>query len=108
MKMEDKKNGLRKMLCRNCSRWAGENKYHLGPYGGTPDSMCPYDDKGRPRTGFKFIRAYYGTAVNEIGVEDYREMEAEGCEYEDEPTQNHIQYDSYSMNSITQSIGDIA
>ena len=107
-RMDDKKNNLRKLLCRNCSRWAGENKYHLGPYGGTQDSLCPYDDKGRPRPGFQFIRSYYGTAVNEIGVEDYRELESEGIEFEDNNMNTIDRHDSYSMNLITQSMGDIS
>ena len=29
------------LLCLHCSRIAGVNKYHEGPYGGGPDSLCP-------------------------------------------------------------------
>ena len=104
--INEKRDNLRKMLCRNCSRWSGTNKYHFGPYGGTPDSMCPLDDKGRPRNGFKFIRAYYGTDVNEIGVEDYRDLETEGVEYEDSSV-NQLQPNNFGMELITQSIGSI-
>ena len=105
---QEKKDGLRKMLCRNCSRWSGMNKYHQGPYGGTPESMCPIDDKGRPRAGFKFIRAYFGTSVNEIGVEDYRDIETDGVEYED-TTVNNVNHASgaynYGTELLHQSIG---
>ena len=103
--MNDKKDGLRKLLCRNCSRWSGTNKYHLGPYGGTKDSMCPLDDRGRPRPGFKFIGAYYGTEVNAIGVEDYRDIETDGVEYETSVSQIQ-EPDNFGMDLITQSIGN--
>ena len=107
--MNEKRTGLRRMLCRNCSRWAGENRYHPGPFGGTSDSNCPFDDKGRTRPGYKFIRAYYGTAVNEIGVEDFRELEEEGCEFEDDQQINHFNsnYDSFDMTHFENSIGNI-
>lgn len=102
--MADKRDGLRKLLCRNCSRWSGTNKYHLGPYGGTKESMCPIDDKGRPREGFRFMQAYYGTEVNEIGVEDYRDLESEGIEYETGVNQVQVN-NNFGMELITQSIG---
>ena len=104
MNTTEKKDNLRKLLCRNCSRWSGTNKYHQGPYGGTRDSMCPIDDKGRPRAGFKFIGAYFGTDVNEIGVEDYREMETDGIEYE-ETSVNTVASYNYSNDLIYNSIG---
>ena len=114
MSMEDKRNGLRRLLCRNCSRWAGENRYHQGPYGGTSESKCPYDDKGRPRPGYRFIRAYFGTDVNEIGVEDINAIDDEGCDYEEPSNINTINYnpyevdrDSYDMTHMHQSIGSI-
>ena len=83
------------------------NKYHQGPYGGTPDSMCPIDNKGRPRTGFKFIGAYFGKEVNEIGVEDYRDIETDGVEYENSNVNNVNSTDTYNFGSelIHQSIG---
>ena len=102
----EKKDGLQKLLCRNCSRWSGTNKYHQAPYGGTPESMCPIDNKGRPRAGFKFIRAYYGTEVNEIGVDDYRDIETDGVEYE-QPTVNTVDTYNYGSELIYQSIGDL-
>ena len=104
---QEKKDGLRKLLCRNCSRWAGANRYHQGPYGGTPESMCPIDDKGRPRAGFKFVRAYYGTDVNAIGVEDYRDIETDGIEYE-QTSVNNVEHQgtyNYGADLINQSIG---
>ena len=104
MNMAEKRDSLRKLLCRNCSRWAGENKYHHGPYGGTPESMCPIDDKGRPRTGFKYIRMFYGSDINEIGVEDYRDIGVEGIEYET-PEVNGIETYNYGNDLIHQSIG---
>ena len=105
---DEKRDGLRKLLCRNCSRWAGENKYHQGPYGGTPDSLCPIDDKGRPRAGFRFIQAYFGSDVNEVGVEDYRILECDGIEYEPTSNQsvNGVESHNFSMDLITQSIGN--
>ena len=108
MGSQEKKEGLRKLLCRNCSRWSGTNKYHQGPYGGTPESMCPIDDKGRPRAGFKFIRAYYKTDVNEIGVEDYRDIETDGVEYENTTVNNVANTNNtynYGTELIHQSIG---
>ena len=107
MGKQEKKEGLLKLLCRNCSRWSGTNKYHQGPYGGTPESMCPIDDKGRPRPGFKFIRAYYGTDINEIGVEDYRDIETDGVEYEHTSVNNVTNTNAYNYGNelISQSIG---
>ena len=102
----EKKEGLRKLLCRNCSRWAGTNKYHHGPYGGTRESMCPIDDKGRPRAGFKFIGTYYGTDVNAIGVEDYRDIETDGIEYE-QTSVNNVDGYNYGSDLIYQSIGGL-
>ena len=104
MGVSEKRDALRKLLCRNCSRWAGTNRYHHGPYGGTPESMCPIDDKGKPRPGFRFIRAFFGTMVNEVGVEDYRDIEVEGIEYET-PAVNGIQTYNYGNDLIQQSIG---
>ena len=106
--MDEKRTGLRRLLCRNCSRWAGENKYHNGPYGGTSDSNCPYDDKGRSRPGYGFIRAYYGTDVNLIDVESYLELDHEGCEYGEDHTVNTVRdTDSYNMTHIINSVGNI-
>ena len=104
MNMTEKRDSLRKLLCRNCSRWAGENRYHHGPYGGTPDSMCPIDDKGRQRAGFKFIRMFFGSDINEIGVEDYRDIGIEGIEYET-PEVNGVETYNYGNDLIHQSIG---
>ena len=70
--------------------------------------MCPIDDKGRPRSGFKFIRAYYGTEVYEIGVEDYRELETDGIEYEQTSEVNSVHtHQNFGMDLIHQSIGSI-
>ena len=66
--------------------------------------MCPIDDKGKARAGFRFIRAFFGTMVNEIGVEDYRDIEVEGVEYET-PNVNGIQSYNYGNDLIHQSIG---
>ena len=71
-----------KLLCTHCSRHAGTNKYHLGPYGGGPESKCPFDTRGIRRPGFQFISAIFDTAVNALDIPDYRDLESEGLEYE--------------------------
>ena len=68
--------------------------------------MCPIDDKGRPRAGFRFIGAYYGTEVNEIGVEDYRDIETDGVEYE-QTSVNNVASHNYGTELIYQSIGGL-
>ena len=67
--------------------------------------MCPIDDKGRTRTGFKFIGAYFGSKVNEIGVEDYRDLESEGIEYEDTDVNNIGVNYNFGSELLNQSIG---
>ena len=83
----DNKNRLRKLLCMSCSRWAGENKYHQGPWGGGPSSNCPYDKNGRRRPGYRFLASIFGEDVNCIQIEHYLDIESEGLEYE---TVNHV------------------
>ena len=78
----DNKNRLRKLLCMSCSRWAGENKYHQGPWGGGPSSNCPYDKNGRRRPGYRFLASIFGEDVNCIQIEHYLDIESEGLEYE--------------------------
>ena len=70
---------LRKYLCRSCSSWAGCNKYHVGPYGGGPGTKCPYDRNGNKRVDkngkpFPFIKMIEGVAVENIQMEDYRDI----------------------------------
>ena len=85
---------LRRLLCRNCSKWAGTNKYHQGPYGGTPESNCPYDRNGKPRPGYRFIGKIEGINVVEFDIPDVGEIDAVGLEYEDET----IDYVDNSVN----------
>ena len=80
------------LLCLHCSRIAGVNKYHEGPYGGGPDSLCPYDKDGNRRPGKRFISHIFDTSVNELDIPDLKEAEAEGLVYEDEDKEevNHL------------------
>ena len=79
------------LLCLHCSRIAGVNKYHEGPYGGGPDSLCPYDKEGRKRPGKTFVSHIFDTSVNELGIPDLKEAEAEGLVYEEEKEEvNHL------------------
>lgn len=69
--------------------------------------MCPIDDKGNKRPGFRFIASYYGTEVNEVGVEDYRDIESDGIEYETTPAVNGIGSSyNFGMDLIQQSIAN--
>ena len=89
-------NRLRKYLCRHCSSVAGKNKYHVGGFGGGPDSKCPYDRNGRTRKDrngnpYKFIRSIEGLGVEHIPVDDYRHVFnindsniEDGLEYDDD------------------------
>ena len=86
---DSNRNRLRRLLCMHCSRWAGENRYHQGPWGGGPSSNCPYDKNGRLRPGYRFIGAIHGTSVHSIQVENYHDIESEGLEYE-EPALHQI------------------
>ena len=46
--------------------------------------------------------------MNAIEVENYQDLDLEGCEYDDNHTVNTVSdYDSYNMAHITQSIGNI-
>ena len=64
--------------------------YHLGPKGGKSGSQCPYDDRGRYRSKYSHITHILGVNVNNIGMEDYRQKEAEGLTFSNENTQNAI------------------
>ena len=86
---DSNENRLRRLLCMHCSRWAGKNKYHQGPWGGGPSSNCPYDKSGRIRPGYRFLGRIYGQDVNSIQVESFHDIEADGLEYE-EPAVNQI------------------
>ena len=79
----DLKKRLQHLLCRHCSKWAGENRYHTGIKGTGPNSSCPYDANGRIRPNRKFIGRIAGVEVNEVGVEDYRSSETDDFEYFD-------------------------
>ena len=87
-----------RMLCRNCSRWAGTNKYHHGPFGGTPDSNCPYDRNGQLRQGYRFIRAIDGINAIDLGIPDVDDIDTAGVEYEDI---NHINSGGSSIVNYT-------
>ena len=87
---------LRRLLCRNCSKWAGTNKYHQGPYGGTIESNCPYDRNGKIRPGYRFIGKIEGINVVDFGIPDVNEIDAIGLEYEDDV----IDYVDNSANII--------
>ena len=80
---------LRRLLCMHCSRCAGQNKYHQGPWGGGPNSNCPYNKNGQLRAGYQFLARLYGEDVCNINVEHYEDIENEGLEYET-PDVNHI------------------
>lgn len=82
-------NRLRRLLCMHCSRCAGTNKYHQGPWGGGPSSNCPYDKNGRRRPGLRFLARIFGENVNEVSVEHYQDIDNEGLEYES-PSMNQI------------------
>lgn len=68
----DVRKRLQSMLCRHCSKWAGENRYHTGAKGGDPNSACPYDQNGNKRPNKKFVQRIAGLEVAEVGVEDFR------------------------------------
>ena len=80
------RNRLQRLLCRNCSKWAGTNKYHQPTFGGTPNSNCPYDRNGRIRPGYRFIGRIDGTDVTEFDIPDVATLDNEGIEYEEENT----------------------
>ena len=82
-------NKLRRLLCMHCSRWAGKNKYHQGPWGGGPSSNCPYDKSGRLRPGYRFLARIYKQDVNSISIEHYQDIENDGLEYE-QPNMSQI------------------
>ena len=82
-------NRLKRMLCMSCSRWAGTNKYHIGPWGGGPNSNCPYDRSGNIRPGYKFITHIYGAPVENIQMIGYQDIECEGLEFAS-PSVNQI------------------
>ena len=92
------KQRLMKLLCSHCSRHAGTNKYHHGPYGGGPGSKCPYDSRGVYRPGMKFITAVYGEDVNALGIPDWQEIEADGLSYDD-PDVNMVQNGQSLLNT---------
>ena len=82
--MNEKKKRLLSLLCTHCSRHAGRNRYHPGPRGGGPGTMCPYDTRGVLRPGYKFVGSVYDTEISMIEVPDYRDIEMEGLKYEDD------------------------
>ena len=86
----EKRKKLLSLLCTHCSRHAGRNKYHPGPYGGGPGSKCPYDSRGILRPGYRFVSAVYKTSINSIEIPDYRELENEGLDYEENDEVNAI------------------
>ena len=86
---------LIRMLCRNCSRWAGTNKYHHGPYGGTPNSNCPYDQNGQLRQGYRFIRAIDGINAVDLGIPEIDVDDNTGIEYDD--AVNNVRIDTPSI-----------
>ena len=85
----DVKKRLQNMLCRHCSKWAGENRYHAGAKGGDVNSACPYDQNGKLRPNRKFVGRIAGIDVEEVGVEDYRSSEIDDLEYYD-PDENEV------------------
>ena len=72
------------MLCMHCTRVAGVNKYHEGPYGGGPESNCPYDKGGNRRPNKKFVSHIFEVSVDDLGIPDVKEFESEGLSYEDQ------------------------
>ena len=60
------------------------NKYHPGPYGGTPESKCPYDRYGNFRSGYRFIGKIDGINVVDLDIPDVDDIDAIGLEYENE------------------------
>ena len=78
----EKRKRLMHLLCSHCSRHAGTNKYHHGPFGGGENSKCPYDSRGILRAGYKFIAGIFGESVNALNIPDLQEIEAEGLSYE--------------------------
>ena len=95
---------LRRLLCMHCSRIAGTNKYHHGPWGGGPNSKCPYDRNGQFRPGYNFIGRIDGQPVDHILVQSYEEAEHEGIEYESNEV-NHI--DCQGNYMVAHAMGDI-
>ena len=98
-------NRLKRLLCMHCSRCAGTNRYHQGPWGGGPNSNCPYDRNGNIRQGFQFVYGVFGEDVNNFNVEHYTEIESEGLDY-GEP-HGHVNHVSESSNHlIANALGD--
>ena len=96
----DKRKKLLNLLCTHCSRHAGRNRYHPGPYGGGPNSKCPYDTRGILRKGYQFVAALFGTSVNALEIPDYRDLENEGLEYENNDEVNGIQGQQLLQDAI--------
>ena len=91
---------LKRYLCRNCSSWAGTNKYHTGGFGGGPTSGCPYDRNGNKRKDkngnpFQFIQSIEGTNVDNVPVEDYK---AVFCIADDELTYCDCDHEDNDVN----------
>ena len=95
--LSDKKQRMLKLLCTHCSRHAGANRYHAGPYGGGPNSACPYDSRGNMRAGFQFVASIFGTLVNALDIPDYREIENDGLEYVPCDAVNNVQIDGQAL-----------
>ena len=98
----DVKKRLQNLLCRHCSKWAGENRYHTGAKGGDINSSCPYDQNGNLRKGKnvqRFIGRIAGIEVNEVGIEDYRSSEVDDFEYFD-PDINEVENNDHNDHDI--------
>ena len=87
----EKRKKLLSLLCTHCSRHAGKNKYHPGPYGGGPGSNCPYDQRGVLRPGFRFVNGVFNTSINALNIPDFRDIENEGLSYEETEEVNAVQ-----------------
>ena len=93
------------MLCMSCSRWAGANRYHQGPWGGGPNSNCPYDKSGNRRPGFQFLALIDGYDVNQIQIEHFHDLESEGLTYAN-PDVNTLQTQDSNNYLIQKALND--
>lgn len=95
---------LKRMLCMHCSRWAGANRYHNGPWGGGPNSKCPYDKQGNFRPGFNFVNRVDNMDVNTLDIPHYQDIESEGLEYVDPWSLNTL--DEQQNSLVARAMGD--
>ena len=91
------------MLCMHCTRIAGKNKYHEGPYGGGPESNCPFDKQGNRRPNKPFVSHIYEYSVNELDIPDVKEMESDGLTYEND--EEEVDNDTMGVNLLTGALG---